>query len=264
MSDIIAAIVLGIVEGVTEFLPISSTGHLILANQWFAFSGARLTALFDIVIQFGAIAAVLIVFRRELVVGEAASPHVLPRRWWRIGVGVLPALAVGALFAESLERMFFRPIVVAIALAVGGVVLLAIERRTWKPRWQVLEELPLRTVIGIGSIQCLAFMPGVSRSAATIIGAMLLGCSRELAAKYSFFLAVPTLAAASGYALLKTSVPFDVRMIGLLSLGFVVAFVVAWGVLAVFLRYVRTRSLAPFGWYRIALGVLVLFLLGMQ
>ena len=192
MHDYLTAFLLGIVESITEFLPISSTGHLILVNQWISFD-KQFTILFDVVIQMGAILAVVVDFRKELF--NFSNPETL-NLWKKIILAVIPSLAIGALCYDTIEKTLFNPWVVAMALVAGGLVLLLLEKKSVEKPIQTLEKLSFKTALLIGLIQCIAMIPGTSRSAATIIGAMLLGCSRVIAAEFSFFLAIPTMTAA--------------------------------------------------------------------
>ncbi len=266
MSDIITAIILGIVEGITEFLPVSSTGHLILANEFFTFADPVFAAMFDIVIQSGAILSVILYFRHRLLpVGAPDHRDRVLTLWKATIVGVIPALVLGAAFGDTIEEHLFNPFVVAGSLFVGGIVILIVERRTPSNRIagacpelvERAEDIPLKIALFIGIIQCLAMVPGVSRSAATIIGAMLLGTSRLAAAEFSFFLAIPTLLAATAYSLLKHSALVSGDQAVALAVGFVVSFITAYAVIALFMRWISTRTFAPFGWYRIALAAAV-------
>jgi undecaprenyl-diphosphatase len=262
------AVVLGIVEGVTEFLPVSSTGHLILVNKLLSFTGP-FAEQFDIVIQLGAIFAVVIYFFKRLwpfSPGNTSTQRsAIMNLWYRVAVAVVPALVIGATLGDLIHEHLFSPKTVALALIVGGILLIVIDRRTRTSRIQDVAQITYAMAIGIGLFQCLGMIPGTSRSAATIIGAILIGCSRTAAAEFSFFLAVPTLAAASAYTLLKmfkTGFVMSGTEVVALLIGFLVSFVVAWAVIAVFMNYIRTKSFVPFGWYRIALGIVVLVWLG--
>jgi len=250
---VISSIVLGLVEGITEFLPVSSTGHLILFNEWFSFA-PDFTKTFDIVIQFGAILAVVVVFAQRFWPLKGSNLEL----WKRIVVSVLPALVFGALFGSKIQEALFHPTVVAIALIVGGIVLLVAERSRRNESITDVAKIGYSKAFAIGCIQCLAFIPGTSRSAATIIGAMFLGASRTAASEYSFFLAVPTLAAASAYSLLKNPIALNGNDLVILLVGFIVAFVSALIVIRLFLQYIRNKTFAPFAYYRIILGVLIL------
>ena len=261
MNNIIIAIILGIIEGVTEFLPISSTGHLILANAFFGFTG-EFANTFDMVIQFGAILAVIVYFRKRIFpFGKGKTPEEKKASWdlWKkAAVGVIPAVIVGFTFGKSLQEALFNPYVVATALIVGGFALLIVERKKRPVRIDSLAALTYKTAFLIGLVQCLSFIPGTSRSAATIIGAMLLGASRLVATEFSFYLAIPTLAGASAYSLYKSGITLGPNELQLLAIGFIMSFFVAWAVIAAFMDYVSKRDFKAFGYYRIVLGAIVL------
>lgn len=266
MDDIFKAAILGIVEGITEFLPISSTGHLILVNQWVDFSDRGFSNMFNIVIQLGAILAVVIFFRKRIFPFYTAQTldekTEVFRLWGKTLIAVLPAFVLAFLFDELIETYLFNPVTVSIALVVWGVVIILLESRKSPPKWSTTAELGLMTVLLIGLAQCLALIPGTSRSAATIIGAMLLGASRVAAAEFSFFLAIPTIGGASVYALFKyiTHNPGQLGVSSLVSLavGFLTAFLVAWLVIAGFMKFISKQDFKVFGVYRIVLGVAVL------
>jgi undecaprenyl-diphosphatase len=261
MNDIIKAIILGIVEGITEFLPISSTGHLILVNRFITFD-EQFTKMFDIVIQLGAILSVVVYFRKRLFTftKEKGSYFNSPTAdlWKKAIVGVLPALIIGAKFGKQIQESLFNSTTVAITLVVGGIILILLESRKRQEKITSVGSLDYKTVILIGLIQCLAMIPGTSRSAATIIGAMFLGCSRIVAAEFSFFLAIPTLFAASAYSLIKTGFTMTSAEVFILVVGFIVSFIVALLVIAGFMKFISRRDFKPFGYYRIMLGILVL------
>jgi undecaprenyl-diphosphatase len=265
MNDIIKAIILGIVEGITEFLPVSSTGHLILVNHFIAFD-EQFTKMFDIVIQFGAVLSVVVFFRKRLFafvrVGGSYLQSPTADLWKKAIVGVLPALVIGAILGKRIQESLFNPTIVAFALVIGGFVLILLEKRKHQETIVSISLLDYKTVLVIGLIQCLAMIPGTSRSAATIIGALLMGCSRLVAAEFSFFLAIPTLFAASGYSLLQTGFTMSSEELVLLAVGFVVSFIVALLVIAAFMKYISRRDFKSFGYYRIILGgvILVFFL----
>jgi undecaprenyl-diphosphatase len=258
MLDIIKSIILGIVEGITEFLPISSTGHLILVNQWISF-GEPFTTMFDIVIQLGAILAVVVYFWRRLwPFGEdPAQTKAATGIWFKAIIGVLPAIVLGVLLGKTIEEKLFNPWVVASALLAGGVILIYIEKFCPKHHFASVNEMPVRTAFYIGIIQCLSMIPGTSRAAATIIGAMLLGLSRTAAVEFSFFLAIPTMIAASGYSLLKHASAMTANEMIVLATGFIAAFATALFVIRFFMSYIQRRDLKPFGYYRIALGTII-------
>lgn len=265
MSAYLISIILGIIEGLTEFLPISSTGHLILANEFVNFTGS-FAKMFDVVIQLGAILSVIVYFRKRLFPWGTDKTYVEKKKilslWGKTIVGVFPALLIGATFGKIVEDKLFNPIVVSITLLIGGIILIYIERRTIKSKITTIDLLNYRTAFYIGIIQCLAMIPGTSRSAATIIGAMLLGASRIVAAEFSFYLAIPTMIAASAYSLLKTGLTMTSNELQLLIIGFVVSFIVALLVISRFMNYISRKDFKPFGYYRIILGILVLLYFG--
>jgi undecaprenyl-diphosphatase len=261
LPDIVAAAVQGVVEGITEFLPVSSTGHLILSGHLLGFEDDR-AKTFDIFIQLGAILAIVWIYRqRFLEVARTVGREPASRRFIsNLALGFLPAAVLGLLLHHWIKAHLFSPITVAWALLVGGVLILLIER--WHPTERVSDarDLPPLTAFGIGLAQTIALFPGMSRSAATILGGYSLGLSRTAATEFSFFLAVPTLAAAAGYDLLKSLpslAPADAPLFGI---GFLVAFGSAFVVVKAFLRYVAHHSFSAFAWYRIALGGLLLWL----
>lgn len=257
---IIKALVLGVVEGVTEFLPVSSTGHLILVNQWISFSDS-FTKVFDVVIQLGAILAVVIYFWPKLwpFGREGAAKSEIFSVWKKTLVGVVPALIIGGLLGNFIESKLFNPWVVVGALMIGGAILIFIEKKQiGGGRFQSVAQIPWLTAFFIGLIQCLSMIPGTSRAAATIIGALLLGASRPAAVEFSFFLAIPTMIAASAYSLLKHGASMSGFEIILLAIGFLSAMFVALGVIKFFMGYIKNHDLKPFGYYRIVLGVLIL------
>lgn len=265
MNDIIKAIILGIVEGATEFLPISSTGHLVLVNQYISFS-EQFTKMFDIVIQLGAILSVVVFFRSKILPfnkDNAAEKNQIYDIWKKTIIGVIPALFIGALLKKHIEELLFNPLTVSIALVVGGIALIFLENLKKDHKIQTIAGLSYKTAFIIGLIQCLAMIPGTSRSAATIIGAMLLGCSRIVAVEFSFYLAIPTITAASAYSFLKAGMVLSSSEFMALAIGFIVSFLVAWIVIAGFMNFISKKDFKVFGYYRIILGgiVLLMFLL---
>lgn len=250
------AALLGVVEGLTEFLPVSSTGHLIVAAPLIGAQDSH--GVFTIVIQLGAILAVCVYFHRRLwslsrglVVGEAAA--------WRytaaVGLATLPAVLVGLPLDEWIETYLFSPVVVACSLAWGGLAILLIERRRGEPRHRDGNALPWHIVLGIGLCQLVALMPGVSRSGATILGAVCLGVSRPAATEFSFFLAIPVLLGASLVKLRKHELSASDG--AAIVVGFVVSFLVALAVVHWLLRYVAKHDFRPFAWYRLAAAVVL-------
>jgi len=255
-ASLLTIILLGIVEGLTEFIPVSSTGHLILAAELLGFNSAG-AGTFHIVIQLGAILSVIVLYWRRfrdaalgLTRGEPAA--ILFAR--NIALGFLPSMVIGFFVYGAVKAMLESPMLVAVALIVGGVAILAIERLVKTPKVETVEAMSWKTALGIGLIQCLSMIPGVSRSGATIMGALSLGVERKTAAEYSFFLAVPTMLAASGYDLLKTGADLDRGAWLGIAIGFAVSFVVALAVIRAFVAYVSRHGFAPFAWYRIVVG----------
>ena len=261
--ETINAVILGIIEGLTEFLPISSTGHLILLEDVFTLTGSiGFRQTFMITIQLPAILAVVLYFWKRLwpfqQEREFSEIYTL---WFKIGVAFLPAVVLGVLFSGLIETWLFGSLSVAIALIAGGIVILAIERARLKPKHGTVNDINLKTAFCIGLFQCLAMIPGTSRSAATIIGAMLLGANRQAAAEFSFFLAIPTMFGATTYKIVKTGLHLENREWFLILLGGLVSFITAYIVVAVFMNYIRRHSFTPFGYYRIVLGILILVLI---
>jgi undecaprenyl-diphosphatase len=261
MNEIIKSVLLGVVEGITEFLPISSTGHLIIINRFVDFTGP-FAALFDVVIQLGAILSVVVYFWKRLFpFGRhltAEKRNEIIEVWKKTLVGVIPALILGAIFGSMIKKYLFNPITVSIALIIGGVLLIYLEGRKREAVITSIGSLGYGMAFLIGVMQCLAMVPGTSRSAATIIGAMFLGASRIVAAEFSFFLAIPTMCAASAYSLLKAERMLTGQEWMILAIGFVVSFIVALAVIAGFMKFITSRNFKPFGYYRIILGVIVL------
>jgi undecaprenyl-diphosphatase len=266
VNDVITAIILGIVEGVTEFLPVSSTGHLILASALLGYN-SEYWALFNIVIQLGAILAIVVLYWRTfwaVLQGLLRFDPTSVRFVRNLLVAFLPAAVIGLVLHKQIEKLLGSPLTVAIALIVGGIAIIGIERTVREGRIKGVAEIPLPKVVGIGFIQCLAMIPGVSRSGATILGALSLGVERRTAAEFSFFLAIPTMLGATVLELVTkrhelmaaNSVGF-----GLIAIGFVVAFVVALLVVRWFVGLVGKTGFSPFGWYRIAVGALALVFL---
>ncbi len=257
--SLLTIILLGIVEGVTEFLPVSSTGHLILAGQMMQVPQG--TETFDIVIQLGAILAVVVLYRQRfgaVLAGLGRRDPAAIRFTRNVLVGFLPAALIGAVAYKAIKALLTQPIVVAVALIVGGIAILAIERIVKTTRYESVEAIPLRTIIGIGFIQCLAMIPGVSRSGATIMGGLMLGVDRKTAAEYSFFLAIPTMLGATTLALWKARHELGDTQASAIAIGFVVSFLVAMVVIRWFLAVVTKYGFAPFAWYRIIVGAAAL------
>jgi undecaprenyl-diphosphatase len=259
----ITVILLGIVEGLTEFLPVSSTGHLILASELLGYNASE-WAMFNVVIQLGAILAVVVLYWRTfwavamgLIQGNAVSWRFLRN----LVIAFIPAAVIGLALHNYIEVLLGEPIVVAIALIVGGIAILVIERLIGATTIVGIADIPLVRVIGIGFIQCLAMIPGVSRSGATIMGALTLGVERRTAAEFSFFLAIPTMLGATALELVKNHDKLTSASVGWteIGLGFLVSFVVAILVIKWFVGIVSKHGFAPFAWYRIVAGTAALF-----
>lgn len=261
MDLTLTAVILGIVEGLTEFLPVSSTGHLILATELFGYDAAQ-WAQFNIVIQLGAILAVVVQYFRtfwDMGTGFLKREPVAVRFVRNILVAFMPAAVIGLFAKKGIDAMLESPNVVAWALLIGGVLMLGLEK-TVRPKGDGgVADLPLKQVIGIGFAQCLAMVPGVSRSGATILGALAMGVNRKTAAEFSFFLAVPTMlgAAAVKIASEPEKLLSGGGLIGWgeIATGFIAAFLVALVVIRVFVAYVSRYGFAPFAWYRIVIGI---------
>ncbi len=284
------AVVLGIVEGLTEFLPVSSTGHLILVGHALGFTG-EIASNAEISIQLGAILAVVVYEREKLrtllsnAVGEQADlrrtltsgaqqswRHALthsmgkhPHLWFLLGLGAafLPAGLVGFATHGWIKSHLFSPQTVAVTSILGGFIILIVEARRTVPKIQQLEQVGLRNAVLIGLAQCASLIPGMSRSGSTIIGGLLTGLDRKVATEYSFFLALPTLIMATCYQMWKSRGLFRPEDYVALGIGLVVSFVVAWIVIAAFLTFVKRHTLRPFAYYRIAMGLIVLYIFGL-
>ena len=263
-STMIEALGLGILEGLTEFIPVSSTGHLLLAAHFLGFESAGKT--FEVVIQLGAVLAILGVYAAKItktVVGLPNDPQA--RRFAAsILIAFLPAAVVGVLAHDVIKSILFEsPRLIASMLIIGGIVLLVVDRLPLTPRYHDAERFPLGMALGIGIIQCLAMIPGVSRSGATIVGALALGADKRSAAEFSFFLSMPTMAGAFGYDLYKNLDVLDMSAKGEIAIGFAAAFVTAILVVRWLLGYVSRHGYTLFGWWRIVVGCVALAALGM-
>lgn len=261
MSEYLKAIILGIVQGLTEFLPISSTGHMIIVDDYLQLS-PDFAKMFETVVQLGSILSVIVYYWGTLLPKDVLKDEAKRRGWlalWmKVIVGVFPALAIGGLFGSAIKHSLYSTMCVAVALFLGGIALIVIERRHHESRYDSIAELPWKCVLGIGLAQCVAMIPGVSRSAATIIGGLCLGASRKVAVDYSFFLAIPTMFAATAYSLLKEGAALTTEQWLATAAGFVTAFVVALAVIAWLMSYIRRKDFQMFGWYRIGLAVVLL------
>ena len=262
MEIFLQALLLGVVEGLTEFLPVSSTGHLILLGDMLGFQGPP-GKTFEIVIQLGAILAVCVVYWQRLTgaalaVGSDPKARAFVRN---ILIGFLPAMAVGVVAYKAIRALLDSPVVVAVALIVGGVAILVIERLVGKPRVFAVEDMPIPLAAKIGVFQCLAMIPGVSRSGATIMGSLMMGVDRKAAAEFSFFLAIPTMVAATVYQVYKNWAVLSFDNAALIAVGFAAAFLAALVVVRAAIAFIGKPGFAPFAWYRIVFGSVMLALL---
>ena len=256
---ILQAIAMGLIEGITEFLPLSSTGHLILLGDIMGFKGPP-GRLFEIVVQMGAILAILILYFPRLwavLIGLPKDPNA--RRFvFAVLLAFLPAAVIGVFAHSFIKTALFNPTVVSLSLIWGGIAILLIERVKPAPTIMTAEAMPLRTALAIGFIQCLAMIPGTSRSGATIMGALLLRVERKAAAEFSFFLAMPTMLGATVYDIYKNHASLTLESTGIIAIGFVVAFLSALAVVRGLIAWLGRHGFQPFAWYRIALGSVML------
>jgi undecaprenyl-diphosphatase len=250
VSDFVVALILGVVEGLTEFLPISSTGHLILAADLLNATEER-WAVFNIVIQTGAMLAVVWEYRARFFKVDVAL-------YRNLIVAFIPAAVLGLLFSKIIKQYLFHAVPVALAFIVGGVIILLVDRGNRTARVETTRAMTWLDALKVGFAQCFALIPGTSRSGATIIGGMLFGLSRKTATEFSFFLAVPTLIAAGGYDFLKHRELFSADQLATLGVGMVVSFIAAFVVIRWLIRYVATHDFRWFAWYRIVFGLVVL------
>ncbi len=290
MIEIIKVIILSIVEGITEFLPVSSTGHLILVNEFVKLSPPEFSNAFNVIIQLGAILSVVVLYFKRLNPWDAnKTGRYFPKNysklnkqskfyyrmthpdkrtielWKRVIVGVIPAGILGLLFDDLIDKYLFHPMVVAAMLAIWGLVIIFVERNNKHRRGFAHDNIinvPYKTIIMIGFFQALAMIPGTSRSAATIMGAMILGLTREAAAEFSFFLAIPTMLGATLLKVVKNFGGFTGYQWFLIVLGMVVSFIVAYVVIKKFMAYISKNDFIPFGIYRIILAIIVFLYFG--
>ena len=265
MLDIIKSIILGIIQGFTEWLPISSTGHMILADEFIKLQvSEEFFSVFLVVIQFASILAVILIFFKKLFPWgfnkTKAETKATFNLWIMILIGCLPAGVIGILFDEKIEALFFNPWTVAITLILYGIIFIVIEtvNKTKAPKVQTISGITYRTALLIGVFQVLALIPGTSRSGATIIGGLLLGLDRKTAASYTFYLAVPVMAGASLLKLLKFGLSFSTTEIMILLAGMLSAFLVSVLAISFLLKYIKKHDFKVFGYYRIGLGIIVL------
>jgi undecaprenyl-diphosphatase len=260
---LIKAVIMGIVEGLTEFLPISSTGHLILAGSLLGFDDDK-AKVFDIAIQTGAIFAVILVYWQKIRDTLVALPTEKQAQRFSLNVFIafVPAVILGLLFGKAIKEHLFNAVVVASTFIIGGFIILWAERRQQRnpavARIHAVEEMTAMDALKVGLAQCLAMIPGTSRSGATIIGGMLMGLSRKAATEFSFYLAIPTLIGAGVYSLYKERALLSMADLPLFGVGLLFSFISAWLCIRWLLRYIATHSFVPFAWYRIAFGIVVL------
>lgn len=253
------ALILGIVEGLTEFLPVSSTGHQIIVADLIDFRGERAIA-FNIIIQLGAILAVMWQYRRKILAVVIGLPRQAEAQRFTLNlfIAFIPAVIIGLLFSEQIHQYLFNPITVAVALVVGGVIILWAERRAHVIDAETVDEMGWQHALKIGCAQCLALIPGTSRSASTIIGGLLFGLSRKAATEFSFFLAMPTMVAATLYSIWIYRELFQPGDLLVFAIGFVTSFIFAMIAVRALLKFIGNHSYAVFAWYRIGFGLLIL------
>lgn len=264
-QSIVSALILGLIEGLTEFIPVSSTGHILLAGHFLGFHSTGKT--FEVLIQLGAILAILGVYSSRLI-GMARDLPSDPRTRRFVAailLAFIPAAVLGAIAHDIIKTVLFEtPALVASMLILGGIVLILVDRRQATPRFHDATDFPLGVALGIGLFQCLALIPGMSRSGSTIVGALLMGADRRSAAEFSFFLSMPTMAGAFAFDLYKNRDLLSLDDAAVIGVGFVFAFLAALLVVRSLLNFVSKRGYAIFGWWRIAVGVLALLGLWMQ
>lgn len=267
MIEILKAIIFGIVEGVTEWLPISSTGHLILLNEFIKLkTSTEFWDMFEVVIQLGAILAVVLIFWRKIFPFKKERGNVridgkIINLWIKIIVACIPAAIVGVLFDDTINKLFYNPITVSLALIIFGIAFILIENKNKgvRPRVRKLDDITYSTALIIGIFQLIAAVfPGTSRSGATIVGALLIGVSRTVAAEFTFFLAIPVMFGASLLKIVKFGFSFTGLEAGILLVGMITAFIVSVIVIRFLMGYIKKHDFKVFGWYRIVLGLIVL------
>ena len=268
--DIIKVFILSLVEGLTEFIPVSSTGHMIIAEHFLSLSENKsFVSAFQIIIQLGAILSVVVYFWDRIWpfsrrISKSKRQDII-NMWLKIVVAVFPAVILGLVLDDIIEEYFFNPVTVSVMLIFYGIILILIESgKRKKDKIKNISGLPFITALGVGAFQCLAMIPGTSRSAATIIGGVLLGLNRVLATEFSFFLAIPTMIGASLLKIVKMGNILSMYEWFLISLGFIFSFVIAYLVINVFMDYIKRHDFKIFGYYRIILGIaiLILFFMG--
>ncbi len=265
--EIIKVIILGIVEGLTEFLPVSSTGHLILVSKYLSLDG-KFNDVFNIVIQSGAIFAVILFFWKKVFPPIPKKGNVEEQKKFKkylqllskVVIGIIPLGILGVLFDDVVEELLFKPLPVAAALIVGAIMLILVENKEKSVTVHHEDDITYKQAFLVGLAQCMAIIPGMSRSASTIIGALLLGFDRAVAAEFSFFLSIPVILGASLIKLIKVGFDFTSYEYMLLGIGTLVSFVVAYGVIKVFMSFIKKHDFKVFAYYRIVLGVVVVFM----
>ena len=269
LLEIIKTIILGVVQGITEWLPISSTGHMILVDAFMPLKvdadevvNKEFVDMFMVVIQFGSILAVLLLYFHKLNPFSPKKDNIQKRDTWvlwsKVLVASVPAAVIGLLFDDIIDALLYNPLTVAIALIVYGILFIIIEKKKKKPLVTNLNDLDYKTAFKIGAFQMLALIPGTSRSGSTILGATIVGCSRKVASEFSFFMAIPVMFGASLLKIIKLDMALDLSGIIILLLGMVVAFVVSVIVIKSLMRYIRKHDFTIFGYYRIILGIIVI------
>lgn len=253
--SLLEAIILGIVEGLTEFLPVSSTGHMILTSYLLKMQETTFLKTFEVVIQLGAILAIVWLYAKRFL----SSIEI----YFKLAVAFLPTGIIGLLAYKTIKLYLFNPVVVAVSLIIGGIVLILVDRKLERSttRFEDVEDISYKNAFLIGLIQCFSMIPGVSRAAATIIGGVYNGLNKQQAAEFSFLLAVPTMFAASGYDLLKSDIAYTSDNMILLGVGLLVAFVSAWIAVKLFLKFISHFGFKHFGYYRIFIGIVFLILI---
>ena len=257
---LLKAAIMGVVEGLTEFLPISSTGHLILAGALLGFDDEK-AKVFDIAIQTGAIFAVILVYwqRIKSTILELPTQRKAQKFALNVIIGFLPAVVLALIFGKYIQEHFFTPVIVATTFIVGGFIILWAENRpAASTRVQSIDDMSAMDALKVGLVQCFALVPGMSRSGSTIIGGMLMGLSRKAATDFSFFLAMPTLIGAGVYSLYKERALLSMADVPLFAVGLIFSFISAWLCVRWLLRFISTNSFVPFAWYRIVFGIVVL------
>ncbi|MCI0504644.1 MAG: undecaprenyl-diphosphate phosphatase [Gammaproteobacteria bacterium] len=259
MDILLKALILGIVEGITEFLPISSTGHLIIVGDLLNYTDDQ-SKVFKIVIQLAAILAVCWDFRARIATAVSGLHRDRQQQHFAflIIIAFLPAMVLGALFHSTIKTYLFNPVTVASALVAGGLLILFIEKRAYQPRFNAVEEMSWREALSVGFAQSLAMFPGVSRAGATIMGGLIFGLSRKTATEFSFFLAIPTMFAATVYDVYKNWALLHVEDLPVFAVGFAASFIAAMLTVKALLRFVSNHTFIPFAWYRIVFGGVVL------